>query len=91
MESPVKLTITLPASTAHTVREAVRTGEYSSCSEMVREALDALQDREIDRLLVGIDLKAAVEEAINDPRPRRTPKQVRARIERLHRRATKAG
>ena len=82
MERAEKLSITLPASLAKMVRESVESGEYASNSEVIREALRAWQDREIDRVLAGVDLKAAVEEAINDPRPPKPASQVFARLRR---------
>jgi antitoxin ParD1/3/4 len=64
-----KLSITLPASLARAVREKVESGEYASNSEVIREALEALQDQEMEQLLAGIDLRRALEEALDDPRP----------------------
>ncbi len=89
MERAEKLSITLPASLARVVRESVESGEYASNSEVIREALRAWQDREIDRVLAGIDLKAAVDEAINDPRPPKPAKEVFARLRREHDAITK--
>jgi antitoxin ParD1/3/4 len=62
------------------VEERVRSGDYASASEVVRAGLRALEREEalLDRLLPPIDesdpafqarLKAAVEEALADPRP----------------------
>lgn len=39
MSSVERLTITLPAEMATTVRDAVASGEYASTSEVIREAL----------------------------------------------------
>lgn len=89
MERAEKLSITLPASLARVVRECVESGEYASNSEVIREALRAWQDREIDRVLAGIDLKAAVAEALNDPRPPKPANEVFAALRREHESPTK--
>ncbi len=80
MEHAEKLSITLPASLARVVREKVESGEYASQSEVIREALEALQDQEMERLLAGIDLRAARDEAIDDPRPPVPAKETFARL-----------
>ncbi len=90
MERAEKLSITLPASLARVVRESVESGEYASNSEVIRTALRAWQARELERLLPGLDLKAAIEEAINDPRPPKPAKEVFARLQKLHRATVKA-
>jgi len=55
-----RLTITLPAEMARTVRQAVKEGDYASSSEIVREALRdwqqkrRLQEAELERLRADV-------------------------------------
>jgi antitoxin ParD1/3/4 len=65
------------------VREKVETGAYASNSEVIREALRAWQERQDRDTLASI--RQDLDEAINDPRPRRTPEQVRERLDSLFR------
>jgi antitoxin ParD1/3/4 len=88
MERAEKLSITLPASLARLVREQVEAGTYASNSEVIREALRAWQQRLDEGALASI--RRQIDAAINDPRPRRTPEQVRDRLDRLHRESMKA-
>ena len=90
MERAEKLSITLPASLARVVREKVESGEYASNSEVIREALRALQDREIEQLLPGIDLRSAIAEAVSDPRPPKPAREVFAGLRELHSDTVKA-
>ena len=61
MSTIERLTITVPAEMAATVRSAVEGGDYASTSEVVREALRdwktkrALQIRELEALQTDID------------------------------------
>jgi antitoxin ParD1/3/4 len=82
MDRAEKLSITLPSSLARLVREKVETGAYASNSEVIREALRNWQDRQDQEVLALI--RKEIDEAINDPRPRRSPEQVRDRIDRMH-------
>ena len=64
-----KISIALPKEMTALVRQVVEAGEYSSTSEVIREALRDWNDRREQRQK-GIDaLRALVEEAIHDPRP----------------------
>jgi antitoxin ParD1/3/4 len=90
MEQAEKLSITLPASLARIIREKVKTGAYASNSEVIRDALRAWQEREMEREQHLASVRARLDEAINDPRPPRTPEQVRERLDRLHDKRTKA-
>jgi antitoxin ParD1/3/4 len=70
-----RLTITLPADMADVVKGAVRTGDYASSSEVVREALRdwkmkrALQLQELAALKADIDkgLSDVAEGRVKDP------------------------
>ncbi|MDA0346702.1 MAG: type II toxin-antitoxin system ParD family antitoxin [Verrucomicrobia bacterium] len=69
MPSTEKLSITIPSHYAKLVRDKVKTGTYSSNSEVIREALrvwETQNDVKQTRLDV---LKRAIGESLNDPRP----------------------
>jgi antitoxin ParD1/3/4 len=71
MSNIERITITLTAEMARAVRGAVEAGEYASSSEIIREALRdwrhkrALQEREL------ADLRAKVQEGLDDIAPGR--------------------
>lgn len=90
MQPAEKLSITLPAELARLIRSKVETGAYASNSEVIRAALRVWQERDAQREQDLAAIRAALDEAINDPRPKRTPEQVRARIDELHEQAVRA-
>jgi antitoxin ParD1/3/4 len=63
-----KLSITLPADMAQTIRSAVSTGAYSSNSEVIREAMRLWQDRRSEREQRLDVIRAKLQEAADDPR-----------------------
>jgi antitoxin ParD1/3/4 len=62
-----KLSITLPADMAQTIRAAVSAGGYSSNSEVIREAIRLWQERRTDREQRLAEVRAKIQEAIDDP------------------------
>lgn len=62
-----KLSITLPADMARVIRAAVSTGGYSSNSEVIREAMRLWQEHRIDREQRVAEVRAKIQEAIDDP------------------------
>ena len=84
MEPAEKLSITLPANLARAVRQKVESGAYASNSEVIREALRAWQEREMDRDQRLARIRQDIEEAINDPRPSIPAEEVFARLRRAH-------
>ena len=73
---------------AEKVERRVAEGRYASASEVVRDALRAL-DRE-DELFDEI-LKAKVQEALDDPRPSLSSEEVDASIQSWYEAAKKCG
>jgi antitoxin ParD1/3/4 len=63
-----KLSITLPADMAQTIRAAVSTGAYSSNSEVIREAMRLWQERRSKREQRLDVIRAKIQEATDDPR-----------------------
>ena len=64
-----KLSITLPASMAKMIREKVSSGNYTSNSEIIREALRLWQSEESIREKKQAALQAKLQESLDDPRP----------------------
>ena len=62
-----KFSITLPADMAQTIRAAVSAGGYASNSEVIREAMRLWQDRRADREQRLAEVRAKIQEAIDDP------------------------
>ena len=85
-----KLSITLPTEMAKMVRNKVEGGAYASLSEVIREALRAWQEHEVLKAERLDHIRETIVEAINDPRPSLTAKQVRNRLTSLHGKTVKA-
>ncbi|MBE7158158.1 MAG: type II toxin-antitoxin system ParD family antitoxin [Rhodospirillales bacterium] len=66
--STEKLSITLPADMAQTVRAAVSGGGYASNSEVIREAVRLWQERHGDREQRLAAIRAQLQQAADDPR-----------------------
>jgi antitoxin ParD1/3/4 len=84
MSSIEKISIALPAEMLSLVRQAVDSGEYSSSSEVVR---DALRDWTYKRTLreKGLDeLRRVWQEALDDNSPGVSPRDVFERLERKY-------
>lgn len=85
MRSTKQLSITLPNEMAEPVKEKVRTGEYASESEVIRDGLRALlsQERAVENWLHD-QVGPAYDALKNDPGRAVTVKQVRARLAQEH-------
>ncbi len=59
------MTISLSPQQASRIQQAVETGEYTSCSEVVRDALRLWEQREDIRSLELAQLKRAYDEGIS--------------------------
>ncbi len=90
MDQTEKLSISLPASLARLVRQKVKAGTYASNSEVIRDALRAWQEREMEREQVLASARARIAEALDDDRPPVPARTVSARLQRLHRDTVKA-
>lgn len=82
MRSTQQFSVTLPDEMAQMVKDKVRSGEYASESEVIREGLRALQaqERALDDWL-KTEVGAAYDELRADPSVGRTPEQVLAALE----------
>ena len=62
-----KLSITLPADMAQRIRSRVESGSYGSNSEVIREAMRLLEDRENEREQRLAAIRAKLNEAAENP------------------------
>jgi antitoxin ParD1/3/4 len=62
-----KLSITLPADMARRIRSRVESGSYGSNSEVIREAMRLLEEREHEREQRLDVIRAKIDEAAADP------------------------
>ncbi|MCI0467258.1 MAG: type II toxin-antitoxin system ParD family antitoxin [Beijerinckiaceae bacterium] len=62
-----KMSITLPADMAQRIRSRVESGTYSSNSEVIREAMRLLEDREHEREQRLAVIRAKIKEAEDHP------------------------
>ncbi len=84
MTTAQKISIALPPEMVNIVRNAVKTGEYASSSEVIR---DALRDWTYKRSLrqQGIaELRQVWQEALNDKTPGISPDEVMDSLERKY-------
>ncbi len=81
IHSAEKLSITLPFELAKLVREKVRSGIYSSNSEVIREALRLLQSQEALQAEKLALLKEKVQHSINSGGPSLDADEVFDRLE----------
>lgn len=85
MRTTQQLSITLPNDMADVVKTKVRSGEYASESEVIRDGLRALmtRDRVFENWLLN-QVGPAVDALKADPSIAVTPDQVRARLAAEH-------
>jgi putative addiction module CopG family antidote len=81
MRTTRQLSITLPNDMADALRERVRSGEYASESEVIREGLRALfaRDQAVEAWLRD-EVVAAYDAVVSDPSRAVTGQRVRARL-----------
>lgn len=65
MATTEKLSITLPLEMAKKVRDLVKSGEYASNSEVIRNALRSLQKEETKETQKLAELQADIEKGVN--------------------------
>lgn len=81
MADAEKLSITLPGELAEMIRERVRTGDYASEGEVVREALLLWRDRKAENARKLEDLQRRVDRSLADPEPSLEAEDVFAELE----------
>jgi antitoxin ParD1/3/4 len=80
-----KLSITLPPEMAQMIRDKVSSGSYSSNSEVIRDALRLLQEKDFVRAQKLAELREKVERSLGDDRPSIDSDEAFARLEARHR------
>jgi antitoxin ParD1/3/4 len=91
MQTTEKLSITLPRDMAQMVRGKVELGACASNSEVIREALRLMQERDGDRAHKLAWLREKIDRSLTDPRPSVDADEVFARLEERHRRRDEGG
>lgn len=88
MRTTQQLSITLPNDMADVVKEKVRSGEYASESEVIRDGLRALlaRDRAVESWLVQ-QVGPAYDALKADPSRALSPDEIRARLAAEHAKA----
>lgn len=84
MSAIEKISIALPHEMVSQVREAVEAGEYSSSSEVVREALRDWNQKRALRKSGMDELRRVWKQALKDHSPRVSPHDVFERLERKY-------
>ena len=84
MASIEKISIALPQEMVSTVRRAVESGEYSSSSEVVREALRDWTQKRTLRAMGLEELRRVWQQAIEDDSPGVSPHDIIERLERKY-------
>ncbi len=84
MSAAEKLSITLPSEMVTAIKMRVEAGSYASTSEVLREAMRLWLRREEEHEERIAVIRARVDRSLNDPRPRLTSDQMRARLDALY-------
>ncbi|CAG9176289.1 hypothetical protein LMG23992_03213 [Cupriavidus laharis] len=81
MRTTQQLSVTLPTEMAHAVKEKVRSGEYASESEVIRDGLRTLfaRDRAVENWLRE-EVVPAYQAIKADPSRGRTAEEIRTRL-----------
>jgi antitoxin ParD1/3/4 len=92
MRTTRQLSVTLPNDMADQVRAKVASGEYASESEVIRDGLRALQEREkAMEAWLRSEVVSAYDALKADPSRARSTADVRAALAAAHERATQPG
>jgi len=91
MQTTEKLSITLPRDMAEMIRSKVQTGAYASNSEVIREALRLMREREGERNQRLAWLREKVDRSLTDDRPSVDAEGVFAQLEERHQRKVRSG
>lgn len=85
-----KLSITLPDEMVHLIKAKVASGAFASTSEVLRAAMRTWMRREEEHEERLKAIRARVQESLNDPRPSLTSQEVRAHLDALYAKHSKA-
>jgi antitoxin ParD1/3/4 len=79
-----KLSITLTPEMVRTIRKTVKSGEFASTSEVVRDAMRAWQRQRREHAERIAAIRARIRRSLEDPRPDVPIDEAFERIEKLH-------
>jgi antitoxin ParD1/3/4 len=90
MSAAEKISITLTPAMNRMIQKRVKSGQFASSSELIREALRVWQKREDEHYERLASLRARIQKSIDDPRPSIPAEEVFDRLKKLHERNLKA-
>ena len=79
-----KLSITLPTEMVDVINAEIDAGAFASTSEVIRAAMRAWMRQEEEHKERIAAIRARVQEALDDPRPRLSSQEMRAAIDALY-------
>jgi antitoxin ParD1/3/4 len=90
MHSAAKVSITMTSDLLRAIRDSVKSGEYASTSEAMRDAVRVWQRQRLEDAQRLAAIRARIRRSVDDPRPSLTEKKVDAHFKGLFARAAKA-
>ena len=84
METAEKISITMTPEMMRTIRASVASGEYTSTSEALRDAVRVWQGDREEHAQRLESIRARINRSIDDPRPSVTGEEVKRRLTALH-------
>jgi antitoxin ParD1/3/4 len=79
-----KLSITLPTEMVDVINAEIDAGAFASTSEVIRAAMRAWMRQEEEHKERIAEIRARVQESLDDPRPRLSSQEMRAAIDALY-------
>jgi len=90
MSAAKKISITLTSAMNRMIQKRVKSGQFASSSELIREALRVWQKQEDEHQERLASIRARIQRSIDDPRPSIPAEEVFDRLKKMHQRDLKA-
>ncbi len=90
MAAAEKISITLTPAMNRMIQKRVKSGQFASSSELIREALRVWQKQEDEYQERIASIRARIQRSIDDPRPSIPAEEVFDRLKKMHQRDLKA-
>lgn len=90
MSAAEKISITLTPAMNRMIQKRVKSGQFASSSELIREALRVWQKQEDEHQERLASIRARIQRSIDDPRPSIPAEKVFDRLKKMHQRDLKA-
>lgn len=90
MSAAEKISITLTPAMNRMIQKRVKSGQFASSSELIREALRVWQKQEDEHQERLASIRARIQRSIDDPRPSIPAEEVFDRLKKMHQRDLKA-